>query len=66
MGANITDLPLGEMLFDRFDLDEIGPRNGHDRLAEEAGDEQLRVAVVEEDGPFYVSSYYRLLSSPRR
>ena len=27
-------------------------------IAEVAGDEQLRVAVVEEDGAFYVSSYY--------
>ena len=59
LGANIADLPLGEMLFDRFDLDAIGPTDTTTiDVAEEAGDEQLRVAVVEEDGAFYVSSYY--------
>ncbi len=59
LGANVADLPLGEVLFDRFDLDEIGPtETATIDIAEEAGDEQLRVAVVEEDGAFYVSSYY--------
>ena len=59
LGANVADLPLGEMLFDRFDLDAIGPTDTTTiDVAEEAGDVQLRVAVVEEDGAFYVSSYY--------
>jgi hypothetical protein len=59
LGANVADLPLGEMLFDRFDLDEVGPTDTATiDIAEEAGDEPLRVAVVEEDGQFYVSSYY--------
>ena len=59
LGANVADLPLGEVLFDSLELDAIGPTDTTTiDVAEQAGDEQLRVAVVEEDGAFYVSSFY--------
>jgi hypothetical protein len=59
LGANVADLPLGEVVFDRLDLDEIGPTDTTTiDVAEQTGDEQLRVAVVEDGGAFYVSSYY--------
>jgi hypothetical protein len=59
LGGNVAELPLGEMMFDRFDLDAIGPtETATIDIAEEAGGEQIRVAVVEEDGQFYVSSFY--------
>jgi hypothetical protein len=59
LGANVADLPLGEILFDRLEMDEVDPIDTTTiDIAEEAGDTQLKVAVVEEDGEFYVSSFY--------
>jgi hypothetical protein len=61
LGANVADLPLGEVVFDRLDLDAIGPVDTTTiDVSEQAGDEQLRVAVVEDGGAYYVSSYYTI------
>ena len=59
VGVNTAELPVGNLLFDRLDLET----NSVDEtvtvdIAEEIGDEELRVAVVEDDGSYYVSSFY--------
>jgi hypothetical protein len=60
VGANLAELPLGEMLFERLDLESAGsPEAITVDLAEAVGtDEPPTVAVIEEDGQYYVSSYY--------
>jgi hypothetical protein len=60
LGANIAELPLGEMLFERLDLESVeAPETITVDLAEAvAADEPPTVAVIEEDGQYYVSTFY--------
>ena len=59
VGVNTAELPVGDLLFDRLDLDdELGDETVTVDIAEDLGDEELRVAVVEEGGSYFVSSFY--------
>ena len=58
IGANTAELPLGEVLFDRLELDTNSWSDTTTVDIAEVADEELQVAVVEEDGAFYVSSFY--------
>ena len=58
IGVNTAELPVGDLLFDRLDLDTNSFTETTTVDIAEVADEEVRVAVVEEDGAFYVSSYY--------
>ena len=59
VGVNTAELPVGDLLFDRLDLatNSVTETVTVD-IAEDLGDDELRVAVVEEGGSYFVSSFY--------
>lgn len=59
VGVNTAELPVGDLLFERLELATTSTsETATVDIAEQLGDDELRVAVVEDGGSYYVSSFY--------